>query len=197
MWPRADCVLGGGDTAVGYSVEDMDLTADSSARLLQGRGGPGSAQVGRSPASSSFSPWVTGRGSSFSREQRGRPSCCSQVQVLGPVHGGSFGRLGRLVSGLAGATPASLNVPNRLLAVVGTERGIWVSQSAAGGDRFPGAHRLSSANQLPQSLDAIALSGESLVAWTARQAQVTADGPRTIYISRGTAQQAPRANTSP
>ena len=98
-----------------------------------------------------------------------------------------------MVSALAGATRASLiNLPNRLLAVVGTERGVWVSQSAAGGDRFAAPRRLSAANQLPQSVEAIALpSGQSLVAWTARKAQVTADGPRSIYTSRGSAQQAP------
>lgn len=185
-----------GDTAVGYSVEDMDLTAGSSARLLQGRGGhafgPSRTVAGQQQLlAMGYGPSGLGL---ITGSSRARQSCCSEVQVFSPVHGGSLGRSQTLVSGLAGATSARvLNVTDRMLAVVGTERGIWVSQSAAGGRRFPGAHRLSSADQLPQSLDAVALGrGNSVVAWTARLGQVTASGPRTVYVARGTSQQAPR-----
>jgi hypothetical protein len=174
----------------------MDDTASSSAQVLQGRAG------------SHFGP-----SRSLAGQQQildlayGRPglellagtseaggSCCSQVEAFGPGHDGSFGRARTLFSSLAGATRARLiSLPNELLAVAATERGVWVSQSAAGSDRFAPAHRLSSASQVPQSLDAIALAkGESLVAWTARQGQVTADGPRSIYFSRGSRQKAPQ-----
>jgi hypothetical protein len=184
-----------GATAVGYSVEDMDNPADSSARVLHRRGGArfgGSHKVAGQQQILDLAYGSKGLELLAGTSEAGR-SCCSQVQALGPVHGGSFGQARTLVSALAGATQARLiNLPNRLLAVVGTERGVWVSQSAAGGDRFAAARRLSAANQLPQSVEAIALgTGQSLVAWAARKDQVTADGPRSIYISSGSAQQAP------
>jgi hypothetical protein len=115
------------------------------------------------------------------------------VQAIGPARGGSFGPARTLFSALAGATDTRLvKVSNRLLAVAATERGIWVAQSAAGGARFEAAHRLSAANQLPQSLDAVAGPGaQSVVAWTARTDRVTSSGPRAIYLAGGSANQAP------
>jgi hypothetical protein len=186
----------GGATAVGYSVQDMDNTAISSARVLQGRAGSRFGPI-RKPAGEqqildlAYGP--SGLELLAGTSEAGR-SCCSQVQALGPAHGPSFGPARPLFSGLAGATLARLiSLPDRLLAVAGTERGVWVSQSAAGGDRFAAARRLSGSNQLPQSLDAIALAkGQSLLAWTARTDQVTADGPRAIYLARGSLQHAPQ-----
>ncbi len=184
-----------GATAVGYSLENMDDPAGASARVLQGRGGShfgpsrglaGQQQILDLAYGPSGLELLTGSSAAGL-------SCCGQVRAFGPARGGSVGRAQTLFSSLAGATRARLiSLPNRLLAVAGTERGVWVSQSAAGSDRLAAAHRLSTAGQLTQSLDAIALpNGASLVAWTARKDQVTADGPRSIYLSRGSLQQAP------
>ena len=65
------------------------------------------------------------------------------------------------------AVVASTVVSSRMLAAIATEQGVWTLQSNRAG-RFEGKHRLTSANQSPQSLSATWLGGESsLVAWTA------------------------------
>lgn len=185
-----------GATAVGYSLQDMDNPANSAALVLQGRSG---SHFGAS-RSASGQQQVLALGYAQSGLELlvgtsdAARACCSWVQAIGPAHGGSLGRARTLFPALAGATLARLVVlPNRLLAVAGTDRGVWVSQSATGGERFAPPHRLSAANQLPQSLDAIALpQGQSVVAWTARKDQMTAAGPRSIYVSSGSARQAPQ-----
>ncbi|MDQ6744932.1 MAG: hypothetical protein M3Z27_02780 [Actinomycetota bacterium] len=120
-------------------------------------------------------------------------ACCSLVQAVGPVRGNSPGPSRTLLGGLAGATTARLlALPRRLLAVVATERGVWAAQSPPGSDRFGAARLLSGLRQLPQAMDAVALpSGQTAVAWAARQDAVTAPGPRTLYLARGSLRGAP------
>ncbi len=124
---------------------------------------------------------------------RGQP-CCSSVQTVSSAGSGAFGRPQKLVGGLAGATIARVvDVPGGLLAAIASERGVWVSQSLRG-DRFPSAHRLTPSTALPQMLDAASVpGGQSIVAWTT-QSQATAPGPRSIFISRGSVQRAPRGS---
>jgi hypothetical protein len=185
----------GGATAVGYAVQDEDTPADSTAQVVQRRGGGrfGASRPLRGEQqilSLAYGPAGLELLAGTSEVKR---ACCSQVNAVGPARRGSLGPTRTLFSALAGATVTRLlTVSGRLLAVAGTERGVSVAQSAAGGGRFAAPHRLSAANQLPQSLDAIAVSGaQSLVAWTARTDRVTSDGPRSIYLASGSVNQAP------
>lgn len=120
-------------------------------------------------------------------------SCCSSVVAVGPASHGSPGPQRELLSGLAGATAAQLLVTGgRVLAVVGTERGVWVAQASGGGLRFGSPRRLSGRRQLPQAFDAVARGdGRTIVAWAARTDAVTGPGPRTISVSRGASGRPP------
>jgi hypothetical protein len=193
--PAQIAISASGASAIGYAVEDADDPASSTAWVIQGRRGggygpPRPLNQAQQILALGFGP--RGLGLLAGSSEPGL-ACCSQAQLLGPVTGSSFGPSRRLFAGLTGNTVARLiPLPGRLLAVAATERGVWAVQSSPGASRFGAAHRLSSSAQLPQTLDAIALGGgRSLVAWSARTGQITADGPRRIYTARGSAQSAP------
>jgi hypothetical protein len=115
------------------------------------------------------------------------------VVTAGIGRGGSVGSEHTLFDKLSGAAEGRLvSVGGRLLAVAASDSGVWVAQSSAGGGRFGAGHRVSPAGQLPQSIDAIAPApGQSLIVWTARSGQPTADGPRQIYLAQGSTAHAP------
>ena len=123
--------------------------------------------------------------------------CCSTAQAVAVHTGSGAPRPGRprvLVGGLAGQTTGRLLTlgGGRMLAVVATERGVWVSQSARG-DRFGPGHLISSRGQEPEAMDAASLGGESsTVAWTAGTGLLAASDPRTIYVSTGSRSGPPR-----
>jgi hypothetical protein len=123
--------------------------------------------------------------------ERGEP-CCSTAVTLRSAQGGGFAGTRRIVKGLAGATQGRfVSLPDRLLAVVATEHGVWVSQSASGG-RFPTAHRLTAGSALPEAMDATSLrSSQSVVVWTARPNSLV-PAPTQIFFSTGSAKRAPR-----
>jgi hypothetical protein len=90
---------------------------------------------------------------------------------------------------LAGDTEgALLSVSGKLVAAVGTERGVWAAQSSRGG-RFGRTRRLSSAGARPESLSAGGISGGAVIAWTQRDQGNSV--PRAIWLSSGTAHRGP------
>lgn len=195
--PAQVALSASGAAAIGYGIQDADDPSSSTAWMIQGRR-PGGYATPRALAGAerilglAYGP----RGLELlAGSSEAGKACCSQAEVVGPVRGGPSGAPRTLFTGLTGQTLGSLlALPGRLLAVAATERGVWAAQSAAGGIRFGAARRLSSAAQLPQSMDAIALGrGQSLIAWSARTGQITADGPRRVYIARGSLNRGPRA----
>jgi hypothetical protein len=80
----------------------------------------------------------------------------------------------------------------QLLAVVATERGVWVVQSSRG-NRFAKPHRVSGVSQEPQSMAAAWLGGErTIVAWTAGTGTAGATSARSIDVAMGSRTSAPR-----
>ncbi len=193
--PAQVAISAAGAAAIGYGAEDVDDTAFAQALLSSG-----SVHGGFGPSYPIFGAQQTlglaYRGHDLSllvgASEAGQ-SCCSSVLVVGPSRGASPGPARTLLSGLAGATAGDLlPIPRRLLAVIATERGVWASQSGPSSDRFPIPHRLSGPRQLPQSIDAITLAGgHTAIAWTARTDAVTAPGPRTLFLARGSLRRAP------
>jgi hypothetical protein len=121
--------------------------------------------------------------------ERGQ-ACCSTAEALGSTRG-RFGSPRKLITGLAGPTQGRLvTLPDRLVAAVATERGVWVSQSS-GADHFGSARRLTSTTTLPESLDATDLpGGRSVFVWTARPNPLSL-GPTQIFLTTGSQKAAP------
>jgi hypothetical protein len=118
--------------------------------------------------------------------------CCSTAETLRWT-GGRVGSPHKLVGGLAGpALGRLLTLPDRLVAAVATERGVWVSQSSKA-DRFGSARRLTPSSALPESLDATTLSGgRSVFVWTARPDPASL-APTQIFLSSGSQKLAPHS----
>ena len=113
-------------------------------------------------------------------------TCCSAVQAVRLTTAGSLQRPRTLLSGLTGVTEGQLLTlgDGAMLAALGTERGVWVVQSARS-NRFGAPHRLTAAGEMPQTLAAAGLGGQStVVAWTAAGSAQGAD-PRSIYYAAG------------
>jgi len=181
--------------AVGLAVDDEDYPASSRAFLsLRRAGGSFGAPLVLPGAQQTLALAYRGRDLiALAGASEPGLACCSSVQAVGPVRGHLPGPSRTLLRGLAGATTARLlALPRRLLAVAATERGVWAAQSPPGSDRFGAARLLSGPRQLPQEMDAVALPrGQTAVAWAARQDAVTAPGPRTLYLARGSLRGGP------
>jgi hypothetical protein len=97
------------------------------------------------------------------------------------------------VRGLTGATLGGL-LPlagGRLLAAIGTERGVWVAQ-LGGGARSAATHRLTDLGARPGALAMTSLRrGGTAVAWTATSFAGAEPGPRRIYLAIGSRLRAP------
>jgi hypothetical protein len=107
---------------------------------------------------------------------------------------GKFVQAQPLVGRLTGATLGQfVQVPRGLLAVVGTERGLWVAQSGRRG-MFGRLGRLAAAAQAPLSLASASLAGgRTAVAWDiAEPPYYIATAPAAIYYAIGSATAAPR-----
>jgi hypothetical protein len=98
-------------------------------------------------------------------------ACCSTAQFLQLTSAGAFRRRRTLVHGLAGATEArlvSLRKGGGMLAAVGTERGVWVTQTSGAHGGWSRTGRLSAAGTFTQAIDATTFAtGRTIVAWTA------------------------------
>jgi hypothetical protein len=122
-------------------------------------------------------------------------TCCSAAQAVKVGAGGQVARARTLVGGLTGATQGRLLTLRNgaMLAAVATERGVWVIQSAKA-DRFGGQHLLTRGGQMPETLDAAWLGGEStIVAWTAATGVAGQAAPRRMSYALGARTHAPRA----
>lgn len=188
-------VSGSGAAAAAFGIQDVDSPGVSQAyvtlRPAHGAAGnpiavPGAQQVLDATYASGSLELLTGGGSA-------RDTCCSNVQA---VQVGARGRLGRprtLVSGLTGATQGRLLTLGNgaMLAAVATERGVWVAQSARS-HRFAAQHLLVHHGQMPETLAAAWLGGQStIVAWTASRGVAGAAAPRSITYATGSGKRPP------
>jgi hypothetical protein len=125
-------------------------------------------------------------------------SCCSNAGVVQLTSGGAFRRRQGLVAQLTGGTIGKLvALPGRMLAAIATARGVWVSQSGAGG-RFAATHRLTAANASPEAMQAAALpKGGAIVAWTETRPSARLSGPGSIFVATGSQQKAPGGAHAP
>jgi hypothetical protein len=122
-------------------------------------------------------------------------TCCSDAQAVKVAPGGQVARARTLAGGLTGATQGRLLTLRNgaMLAAVATERGVWVIQSAKA-DRFGAQHLLTGGGQMPETLDAAWLGGEStIVAWTAAKGVAGQAAPRSISYALGARTHAPRS----
>ena len=122
-------------------------------------------------------------------------TCCSSAQAVQVSAGGAPARPRTLVGGLAGPTVGRLLTlaDGQMLAVVATERGVWVVQSPRS-NRFGAQHLLTSAGKMPTALAAAWLGGEkTVVAWTAGTGMAGTAQPRTISYAEGSRTSAPHA----
>jgi hypothetical protein len=119
-------------------------------------------------------------------------TCCSAAQAVELTNRGRFSGARTLVSGLVGDSLGQLVTlaGGRMVAAIASGNGVWAAQSA-NGNRFGATHRLTSAQELPESLVATSLGGEnSIVAWTAAPAARAL--ARSIFIATGTKLSGPR-----
>ncbi|HEY2769554.1 MAG TPA: hypothetical protein VGI87_03260 [Solirubrobacteraceae bacterium] len=183
---------GSGAAGIAYTVQDSDAPATQSAYAVWRRAGgglssasavPGSKQVLASSFQGGTLQLLTGSAASTD-------SCCSSAGVIGMAAGGRFGKLHTLVTGLGGTTVGDMvTLGRRTLAAVGTERGLWVSQSNTSGS-FAKAHQIAGGRSAPASLAATAISGGTAVAWGG--GKQSAVGPRSVYLATGKTKEAPR-----
>jgi hypothetical protein len=174
-----------GAGAVGYGVMDVDSPAASNAfnltRTAAGRlGGPrrlsGDKQVLAVAWRDRTETVLTG---SAETDQ----TCCSSARTSLASGRGAH----TIVTGLAGATDGRLIAfSGRLLAVVGTERGVWASQSDGRG-RFGATHKLTG-SVVVEAIDAVAAPRNATVIGWATAA------PSAISIARGSSKAGPRSS---
>ena len=129
-------------------------------------------------------------------EARRGAACCQTVAVAAIDGGRPAGRR-TIVQGLSGPVEGRLlAIGGRLLAVIASAQGVWVSQSGAGG-RFGPARLLSDPTD---EIDAIAAATTAVqagaVAWT-QQPSFYAPGPATVWLARGGARRPPRRPRRP
>ena len=189
-----------GTAAAAFGTEDVDTPGSSQAAVATltpsgAIGGPltvpGAGQV--------LALGYDGGGLELLTGSSGRGlTCCSSAGAIQVTAAGHLGPTRTLVGGLTGPTQAQLLTlaDGQMLALVATERGVWVLQSTAA-NRFASPHRLTAAGQLPAAISAAWLGGEStVVAWTAGSGLVGESDPRSIYLAYGSRTRAPRTVTT-
>ena len=193
--PPVLAVSASGSAAAAFGLRDVDTPGSSQAyvtlRPPHGAAGkpiavPGAQQV----LAAAYG------GSSLELLMGAAPAsavCCSSAQAVQVSPGGRVGHARTLVAGLAGATQGQLlTLKNgQMLAVVATERGVWVAQSARA-NRFAGPHLLTRGGQMPETLAAAWLGGENtIVAWTTANGIAGVAAPRAISYATGSRTRAP------
>ncbi|HEY2258683.1 MAG TPA: hypothetical protein VGH45_03180 [Solirubrobacteraceae bacterium] len=185
-----------GSAAAAYGVEDVDTPGDSQA-FVTPRSRAGAVGSPKTVASAKQVLALSYDGSALQLLTGAGPSalaCCSSVQAVRLSAGGTLQRPQTLVGGLTGRAEAQLLTLSHggMLAAIATERGVWVV-SARRGRRFGAQHRLSTADQIPQSMAATWRGGQStLVAWTSARGPAGTADPRTIYYAQSSGRAAPR-----
>ncbi|MGH2893649.1 MAG: hypothetical protein ACRDPM_10360 [Solirubrobacteraceae bacterium] len=188
-------ISGSGAAAAAFGIQDVDTPGVSQGyvtlRPAHSAPGkpiviPGAQQILAATYDGRSLELLTGAGPS-------RQTCCSSAQAVRVGAGGRPERARTLVGGLAGATQGRLLTLRNgaMLAAVATERGVWVIQSAKA-NRFGGQHLLTHGGQMPESLDAAWLGGQStIVAWTAARGVAGQAAPRSISYALGTKARPP------
>ncbi|MGZ4166481.1 MAG: hypothetical protein ACXVR1_18825 [Solirubrobacteraceae bacterium] len=193
--PAVAAVSGSGASAAAFGIEDVDTAGVSQAYVtLRGPGAsgnpvaiPGAQRVLAAAYDGGSLELLTGAASADQ-------TCCSSAQAVQVSAGGRVARARTLVSGLAGATQGQLLTlkDGQMLAVVATERGVWVVQSAKA-NRFGSQHLLTGGGHMPETLATAWLGGEStIVAWTSAAGVAGAAAPRGISYATGSRTRAPR-----
>jgi hypothetical protein len=184
-----------GASAAAFGIEDVDTPGVSQAYLTtrSSHGAvAGPRRIGGASQILALS-FVGGAVEMLTGSSPSDQTCCSSAQAVQLSAGGQLARARTIVGGLTGATLGRLLIlaDGQMLAAVATERGVWVVQSSSG-NRFAGQHLISGAGQLPESMTAAWLGGESTaVAWTAGRGPAGASDPRTIYLATGSRNRAP------
>jgi hypothetical protein len=195
LLPASIAFAPSGEAAVGFGAQDQDNSAVSQGYLTLGtsagkfgstRAVPGAQRV--------LDLAYAGRGLVLliGTSPSGY-ACCSTAQTLA-VARGQFGPARTLVDTLTGATVGSLTrLPSgKLLAAVGGERGVWVTQSRTWNDFGP-IRRLTSAAAMPWTLAVTAdRRGRTVVAWTQTRGQQGQIAPNQIVAAGGSESGAPR-----
>jgi hypothetical protein len=181
-----------GTASIGYTVEDVDAPAFSSAYVVQ-RTPNGKLTRPRQVAGAQrvlSLAYDGGSGELLTGTSPPGLACCSSAQAMG-VGGG---RARTLVDNLlAGASDGRLlAVSRRWLAAVASERGVWVAQSSPGAP-FGATTRLSGAGADVVAFDATSVGGsEAAVAWAASDDGSSPPQFRDIFVARGSAKSPPR-----
>jgi hypothetical protein len=194
-------VSGSGAAAAAFGIQDVDTPGVSQAYVTVrpahgapgGVGGlpiqiPGARQVLAATYDRGSLELLTGAGPASQ-------TCCSSAQAVQVSAGGRVARARTLVAGLAGATQGRLLTLGNgaMVAAVGTERGVWVIQSAKA-NRFGAQHLLTHGGQMPEALDAAWLGGQgTIVAWTAATGVAGQAAPRRISYALGSKNSAPHS----
>jgi hypothetical protein len=193
-------VSASGSGAAAFGLRDVDTPGSSRAyvtlRPAHGPPGkpialPGAQQVLAAAYDGSSLELLTGAATASE-------VCCSSAQAVQVSPGGRVARARTLVGGLAGAAQGQLlTLKNgQMLAAVATERGVWVAQSARG-THFAGQHLLTRGGQMPETLAAAWLGGEStIVAWTTANGVAGVAAPRSISYAVGSRTRAPHSPKS-
>jgi hypothetical protein len=184
----------GGETAVGYSVQNEDHPNQSQAyELLRTRTGKvlgphrvhGLETLGVTLGASAPAV-LTGISPSGK-------TCCAAAHLLTLDPDGAPKSDRTVTRGLAGTGAGALLAVGggRLLSIVATPEGVWVEQTRTSGRPAP-AHRITSAAAVPQTLTATNLGGgHTMVAWTAQTGQPALLPAQTIFVAEGSAKRAP------
>jgi len=193
-------ISGSGAAAAAFGIQDVDTPGVSQGyvTLRAAHGGvgggqspiaiPGAQQILDATYDGSALELLTGAGTADQ-------TCCSSAQAVQVSAGGALARARTLVGGLAGSTDGRLLTLKNgaMVAAVATERGVWVSQSAKA-NRFGPQHLLTRGGQMPETLDAAWLGGESsIVVWTGAKGVAGQAAPRSISYALGARTHAPRS----
>jgi hypothetical protein len=193
--PQLAFASGGASTAA-FGTQQVDVPGTAQAQYAQRSGGGHVGPVRDVPgARRILAMSYDGPRAELLAGTSGRlQDCCSAVEAIRVGPGGKPQRPHRLVPNLAGFTQGALLTlaGGRMMAAIATERGVWVSQSVAS-NRFAGDVRISPNRQVPVSMDAAWLGGQSsAVAWSAGSGNVTgATVPTRIWVATGSAKHAP------
>ncbi len=193
-------VSGSGAAAAAFGIQDVDTPGVSQGYVALRPAHGAAGGVGGVPIQISGSQRIlaaTYDGGSLellTGAAPGKQTCCSSAQAVQVSAGGGVARPRTLVSGLAGATQGQLLTLKNgaMVGAVATERGVWVVQSSKA-NRFGGPHLLTHGGQMPETLDAAWLGGEStIVAWTSSRGVAGEAAPRSISYALGARTHAPR-----
>jgi hypothetical protein len=184
-----------GAAAAAFGIQDVDTPGSSQGYLtLRSAGGTVGSATSIGGASQILSLSYDGRALELlTGTAPADQPCCSSAQAVQVSPSGAPARPRTLVGGLTGAAQGRLLTlaDGQMLAVVATERGVWVVQSPQS-NRFGAQHLLTSGGKMPAALAAAWLGGQkTVVAWTAATGIAGTAQPRSISYAEGSRTSAP------